>query len=172
MFIHLKERFVKSCLLLLVCLMAVSCSDDQGAVLEEITSNPFHAEFLSQVNRLRAEGCTCGRIYFPPAPALKWNHLLEQAARRHSEDMSRNNHFDHVGTDGSTFTRRIEEAGYRFEAAGENIAYGYISIVSVMTGWKNSPGHCKVMMDPNLTEMGAAKVNEYWTQVLAKPLRQ
>jgi len=169
MFIHLKKQLIKTCLLLLVCLIGVSCQDEPSEVLNEIVSNPFQNELLSQVNRLRAEGCTCGKTYFPPVPSVTWNNLLEQAASRHSIDMSQNDHFDHMGTDGSTFSQRIEEAGYEFDLAGENIAKGHISIISVMTSWRKSPKHCELLMNPNLTEMGAARVNEFWTQVLARP---
>ncbi len=129
------------------------------------TSSTFATEMLSAVNKLRKSGCNCGSA----TTELKWNAKLEAAALRHAKDMSENNHFSHTGTDNSTFDKRIKAAGYSFKAAGENIAYGYSSISSVMKSWENSSGHCKNMMNASYTEMGAAKVGIYWVQVFAAP---
>lgn len=169
MFNLVSKLIGKPLVLLLAILSLASCTEDENPLVQELPVRPAVSELLIQVNRLRAEGCNCGGTYFPPAARLVYDQLLEKAALRHSQDMSRNKHFDHVGTDGSSYIERIEEAGYDAHCSGENIAYGYSTVVAVMNGWKTSPGHCKLLMDAKSTEMGAASVGKYWTLVLAKP---
>lgn len=131
--------------------------------------NSFQSGMLEEVNKLRSEGCQCGSDFFGPAPALSWNSQLEDAAARHTQDMAANNHFAHKGTDGSQLRDRVTEAGYRYSTAGENIALGYNSIANVVKAWKESEGHCRNMMNPNFSEIGASEKESYWTQVFAKP---
>ena len=119
------------------------------------------------VNDARSKGCQCGDTYYPPAPPIAWNDLLEKAALNHSVDMSQNNFFSHTSPNGGNAGTRITAVGYRWVAYGENIAMGYNDERSVVAGWLNSPGHCKNIMSKNYKEMGVAKVNAYWTQAFA-----
>ena len=169
MFIYINRPIVKSFILLLAVLSFVSCSEGENPLVEELPLRPKVSELLTQLNRLRAEGCKCGDTYFPPADIVIKNQRLDNAALRHSQDMSRNKHFSHVGTDGSVYTERIEAAGYKASCSGENIASGYSSVSGVMNGWRTSAPHCKLLMDARVTEMGAASVGDYWTLLLAKP---
>lgn len=133
-----------------------------------LTGN-FQTDMLAYVNALRTKGCKCDGVQMPLVPALKWNTLLENAAKRHANDMSKNNFFNHTGSDGSTMSKRVTDAGYNWSALGENIASGYTSVPSVIDGWVNSSGHCKNMMSANFTELGAAKIGTYWVQDFGKP---
>ena len=130
----------------------------------------FATDMLNAVNALRAKGCTCGNQAMPPVPTLKWNKLLETAAIRHAIDMTKTKTLSHTGSDGSTMQKRIDDTGYRWSYIGENIAWGYLSLSAVMTGWTNSEGHCKNMMSANITEMGAAHNGDNWVQDFGKPL--
>ena len=168
------DRIKSPITLLLVILSMASCEQVESTLVEEfeVAEAPVtsvEVELLNQVNDLRAEGCTCGDKFYDPVGELTFDKKLEEAAVRHSNDMSDNRHFDHVGTDGSTFTDRISDTGYTFFSAGENIAYGYNSASSVLNGWKHSVGHCKILMDSKATEIGVSSVNGYWTLVIAKP---
>ena len=71
---------------------------------------------------------------------LAMNTALNKAALGHSEDMARNDFFDHTGSDGSSPWERMTRAGYQFSEAGENIAAGYTSPEDVMDGWMGSQG--------------------------------
>lgn len=75
----------------------------------------------------------------------------------------------HVGSDGSKLGARVTREGYQWSTVGENVAWGYRTVASVMAGWLASSGHCKNIMNPYFTELGAAEVNYYWTQVFARP---
>jgi uncharacterized protein YkwD len=129
----------------------------------------FKQEFLETINRTRLKGCKCGNTKMPPAPALVWNDLLEDAAMVHAKDMSKRNYFSHTGKDGRSSSDRIMAAGYKFDGfqsylAGENIAFGQESIAEVMAGWFKSEGHCKNLMNPGFKEVGIAQYNNYWVQ--------
>lgn len=122
-------------------------------------------DMLSAVNAARAQGAACG----PAVPPLAWNCQLQQAALRHSTDMDTNNFNDHTGSDGSNPGDRITDAGYQWSGFGENIAWGYTSITTVMDAWLNSPGHCANIMSSGFTEFGSAEVNRSWTQNFGRP---
>jgi uncharacterized protein YkwD len=88
--------------------------------------------------------------------------------------MADNNYFSHTGSDGSNAGQSVSATGYSWRAWGENIAAGDATVESVVTGWLDSPGHCGNIMNPIVTEMGAASTSNssadfqiYWTQVFA-----
>ena len=126
---------------------------------------------LELVNEVRATPRYCGNRAFNAARPVRWNDLLAEASRLHSEDMARYNYFSHNGRDGSDPAQRVERAGYRYRATGENIAAGQMKPEDAVAGWIKSPQHCANLMNPAYTEMGAAfSVNArsdmgvYWTQ--------
>ncbi|GAB2620053.1 hypothetical protein Aab01nite_34310 [Paractinoplanes abujensis] len=102
--------------------------------------------------------------------ALRIDDRLVQAARAHSEDMVKQRFFDHTGSDGSNFVTREARAGYpRNGASAENIAYGYRTPQQVVTGWMNSSGHRKNILNCSSIAVGVglaftSKGTPYWTQ--------
>ena len=107
------------------------------------------------------------------APALVPNTKLMAAAKYHANWMAANKKMSHEGN-GTTPWQRISATGYQFTSAGENIAYGYRSPTSVMTGWLNSEGHRNNILNRNYTEVGlAVSVDQvgvpYWCVVFARP---
>ncbi|MEL6674989.1 MAG: CAP domain-containing protein [Bacteroidota bacterium] len=141
-------------------------SCEEPVPLPEAQSVP---DMLESVNALRVAGCQCGADWMSPVPALSWSDVLTEAARVHTVDMVVNNFVEHEGKDGKDVGGRLQALGYTYQVAGENIAQGFGSIKEVVSGWKSSVGHCKNMMDPSYTQMGAAELDSYWTQVFAKP---
>jgi uncharacterized protein YkwD len=105
----------------------------------------------------------------PPVAPVSWNADLEEAALRHAYDMQDNDFFDHTGSDGSDVSDRVSDTGYTWQTVGENIAWGYRNISSVFSGWKDSPGHCRNMMNANFSQMGSARIGDYWVQDFARP---
>ena len=132
---------------------------------------------LELVNQARATPRSCGGRAFGAARALRWNGTLAEASRLHSEDMAHHNYFSHSGRDGSNPWQRLERAGYRYQASGENIAAGsQMTPDSAVAGWIKSPGHCANLMNPAFSEMGAAfavdarsEMGVYWTQAFGAP---
>ena len=136
----------------------------------------FQQEILDRVNQARAAGRTCGTTSYGPAPALRWNGVLFNAAGAHSTDMAANNYFSHTSLDGRNPGQRITGAGYAWSAYGENIAAGQTSAQAVVDGWLASPGHCANIMNASYADMATACVasststyRTYWTMDLARP---
>jgi uncharacterized protein YkwD len=132
---------------------------------------------LDLVNQARATPRSCGNQTYGAARPVRWNDTLAAASRLHSEDMARHNYFSHSGRDGSNPGQRVERAGYRYRATGENIAGGQRTPEETVAGWIKSPGHCANLMNPAFTEMGAALATDarseygvYWTQAFGAPL--
>jgi len=100
----------------------------------------------------------------PPVEILTWNEKLETAAILHSEDMFKNNYFDHINKQGLSPSARITNAGYIWSDCGENIANGQLNVVQAMTDWINSEGHCKNIMNKDFKDIGVGHINKYWTQ--------
>ena len=132
--------------------------------------------FLAAVNQARSVGQICGNTPYGPSPPVSWSDNLAMAAYLHSEDMALNNFFSHTGADGSTPGQRISRQGYPWRTYGENIAVGYPTVSSVLLGWLGSEGHCRNLMDPSFTEIGAGyavgpfggnPAARYWTFDLA-----
>lgn len=132
----------------------------------------LEADALAEVNAARARGADCGSEgVFGPAPALRLNRILVGTARAMSQDMGDRNFFDHVDPDGLDPFDRMEAAGYRGGAMGENIAAGYSTGAEVVAGWLSSDGHCRNIMDPDFGVIGigyasvpGSDYTEYWTQ--------
>ena len=109
-------------------------------------------------------------------PAFSPNSKLMEAARLHAEQMASYQRLDHTisGARYPTMQLRIEAAGYNYANAAENIAWNQQTAQSAVTTWMNSTGHRANILDPQLTEIGAAmarssKGEPYWIQVFGRP---
>lgn len=85
---------------------------------------------------------------------LRHDRRLSQAAAIHACDMQVRGFFDHRGSDGTRAHDRVIRAGFRSCQTSENIAYGYPTANSVVTGWMNSPGHRRNMLSTGVEEFG------------------
>ena len=108
-------------------------------------------------------------------PPLTCNAELGSAALSHAEDMARRRKMSHRGGDGSSPFDRIGAAGYRYRAAGENVAYGFDDVGSVMQGWMKSPGHRRNILG-DYAEMGVGRATgkdgaTYWAVCFGTPRR-
>lgn len=66
--------------------------------------------------------------------------LLLKVARDHAKYQADHKQMGHFLGDGSPF-KRIQEAGYNYSNAGENVAWNQANVDEVMTSWMWSPGH-------------------------------
>jgi uncharacterized protein YkwD len=137
-------------------------------------ANKIAREVLELVNEARSKPRKCGRTPFDAAKPVSLSATLDKAALLHAQDMARNSHFEHHGTDGSTPADRATRAGYRWRHVAENIAAGAPNAQAVVDGWLKSPGHCVNIMGPQYREMGIAYVVNpksdagiYWAQTFA-----
>jgi len=112
-------------------------------------------EFLAAVNQARSVNRKCGNTRYVPAPPVSWSGNLAMAAYLHSGDMVLKNFLSHTGADGSSAGQRISRQGYPWRTHGENIAAGNPTVSSVIQGWLSSERHCRNLMNPAFTEIGA-----------------
>ncbi len=95
---------------------------------------------------------------------------LNQAARRHSNDMATNNITSHTGSDGSTAGQRMRDAGYEWVRSGEMIGWGFSDPGRMMQWWMNSPTHRQLILSSAYEDYGISYVfnansvwKHYWT---------
>lgn len=106
------------------------------------------------------------------AAPLRYDSRLARAAQGHADDMLRNGFFSHTGTRNTSVGDRVTAQGYLWSGVAENIAQGYQSEASVMTGWTNSSGHHANNINPSYQEFGLGKAGSgsdlRWVLVLAR----
>jgi uncharacterized protein YkwD len=114
----------------------------------QLQQNDSERQLFEALNRERAaQGLS----------TLQWDAALFKAARLHVLRMANLNMFEHQLPGESNLETRLAEAGARFGVIAENIAIG-ASPSTIHTGWMDSPGHRKNILDPRLTSVGIAAV--------------
>jgi uncharacterized protein YkwD len=124
---------------------------------------------LDEINALRANGCNCGDTYMLPAPPLKWNAELYNISRQYAQYLYKNKLFSHTTKDGRTLADRLDQVDYQWAQIGENLGQGYDDFYAVLDAWIESPSHCKMLMNPSVTDFGMSKYYDYWVQTFTKP---
>ena len=88
------------------------------------------------------------------ASALTTNSKLASAAQAKANDMVARNYWSHTTPDGKDPWVFIDAAGYAYQKAGENLAYGFATSNDTIIGWMNSPSHRSNMLDTGFKEVG------------------
>jgi uncharacterized protein YkwD len=109
-------------------------------------------------------------------PALAVSQSLMRAAQLQADQMASVGQMAH-SLPGARYPEpqdRLAAVGYRWQAYAENVAYGQGSPASAMSAWMGSSGHRANILNPGLTEIGAAVANgsdgrPYWVQVFGNP---
>jgi len=132
-------------------------------------SETSRSRVLNEVNALRKRGCQCGDTYMLPAPPLRWNVKLYEVSRHYARYLYRNKLFSHTTKDGRTLADRLDHLNYKWTHIGENLGQGYDDFYVVFDAWISSPSHCKMLMNPSVTDFGMSKYHDYWVQTFTKP---
>ena len=85
---------------------------------------------------------------------LQTNALLTQAAQLKAEDMARQSYFSHEGPNGETPWLWLDQVGYSYVYAGENLALNFSDSGEVNQAWLNSLQHRANIMNKNFTDIG------------------
>ena len=91
--------------------------------------------------------------------ALQINQQLAAAAQAKANDMAKRDYWSHVTPDGKQPWSFIDSAGYHYQSAGENLAYGFGSSDQVISAWMHSPEHRANILNANYQEVGFATAN-------------
>jgi uncharacterized protein YkwD len=99
---------------------------------------------------------------------LRTDDRLRNAARGHSVDMATHNFLNHTGSDRSSATQRMRQAGYP-DPLSENLAQGTRSAREVVDAWLHSPANRRNILDCNAHAIGVGVAvtgagQAYWTQ--------
>lgn len=93
------------------------------------------------------------------ASNLRLNQDLIQAAQAKANDMVQRNYWSHNTPDGQPPWVFIQQAGYDYKKAGENLAYGFTTSSGAVTGWMNSPPHRENLLDKAYVDVGFGIAN-------------
>lgn len=90
---------------------------------------------------------------------LTINNRLSAAAQAKANDMVARNYWSHNTPDGHEPWIFIQNAGYSYLKAGENLAYGFDNGADTVAGWMNSASHKANLLDSAFTEVGFGFAN-------------
>lgn len=91
--------------------------------------------------------------------SLTLNAKLNQAAQAKANDMAARNYWSHNTPEGNPPWVFISNAGYTYQSAGENLAYGFDSSSEAVAGWMASPGHKANIMNTGYKDVGFGIAN-------------
>ena len=139
----------------------------QSKTVLGISTDVSPSQIISLTNLKREEA---GLMPLQPDPALT------AAAQDKLDDMAARAYFAHLDPDGIGSWQFIDNHGYRYYYAGENLAKNFNSSIDVVNAWMSSPDHRNNLLSPNYTNIGVAVVqsgnSRYIVQLLATPLPQ
>ena len=119
-----------------------------NSVLGAQTIDPI--DFVDEINKVRAKA---------NAPELRLNATLMRAAKMRAEVIRKHQNFSHQDPyEGIELTTVLPKLQYSFVYASENIGMGGISASNFVEGFMNSTSHRNNLLDPRLTDTGAAIV--------------
>ncbi|MEK7140395.1 MAG: CAP domain-containing protein [Patescibacteria group bacterium] len=90
---------------------------------------------------------------------LTENDLLNKAAQLKAEDMAAKGYFAHTSPEGRTPWYWLEQVGYKYVYAGENLAVNFFESEDVSQAWMNSPTHRANIVKANYQEIGIGVAN-------------
>lgn len=85
--------------------------------------------------------------------------LLDAAAEAAALDMATKGYFAHVSPDGKDPWYWLNQAGYTYSYAGENLAVNFTDSENVQTAWMESPTHRANIVKPQYTQVGFGTAN-------------
>lgn len=93
--------------------------------------------------------------------SLTVNQYLLRAAKNKALDMFKNNYFAHTSPSGATPWHWIEESGYDYKFAGENLAINFTDVEEQHKTWMESLTHRKNILNQKYEEIGVAVEEGY-----------
>lgn len=90
--------------------------------------------------------------------SLAENSSLSAAAAAKAADMLKNDYFAHTSPDGISPWHWIKQAGYRYKAAGENLAINFDTAKEQHSAWMKSATHRANILNGQYREIGVAVV--------------
>ena len=90
---------------------------------------------------------------------LTTNPTLVKAAELKAKDMATKSYFAHTSPEGKTPWYWLNQVGYKYQYAGENLAVNFTDSKDVTNAWMNSPTHKANIVKDKYTEVGTGIAN-------------
>lgn len=90
---------------------------------------------------------------------LKENSKLNQAAFAKASDMLLNQYFEHISPTKIGLSSWLDQSGYDYLFAGENLAMGFNDASEVVDAWTKSKTHYANLVDSDYREIGVGMVS-------------
>ncbi len=87
---------------------------------------------------------------------LTVNEALTHAAQAKADDMAKNDYFAHTSPSGVTPWHWIEQSGYDYRFAGENLAIHFTDARDQEKAWMESVKHRENLLNPKYQDIGVA----------------
>jgi hypothetical protein len=113
-------------------------------------SNITPEQVILQTNEQRASNGLGG---------LTLNDELSQAALAKGQDMFTDQYWSHTAPDGTEPWFFIENSGYKYKVAGENLARDFMNTSDMVSAWMASPTHRANLLNPKFQEIGIAVID-------------
>lgn len=85
---------------------------------------------------------------------LNENQILDNVAAKKAKDILEKQYFAHTNPEGKPFYKWVEESGYNYNYAGENLAIDFEKSEEIIKAWMESPDHRDNILNNNYTEIG------------------
>lgn len=119
----------------------------------QLVSTVLPALVVEQTNAVRTERF---------APPLRRSHLLDEAAARKAEHMAANGYFAHYSPDNVSPWHWLDEVGYVYAFAGENLAVHFSDSAEVVDAWMQSPPQKANILSGQYTEVGVGTAKGFF----------
>lgn len=131
-------------------LQSLQLGPDQLSHVLGFASSITPSEVIRQTNEERQKA---------GLPTLTLNLELSQAALAKGQDMMSDQYWAHVAPDGTTPWYFMQQAGYKYSVAGENLARDFGDTPTMMNAWMASPTHRANIMNGKYEEIGIAVID-------------
>lgn len=131
----------------------------EGAYLVQTKYVFFNTNFLASVLPGALVALTNQDRAIQGLAGVTQDALLDKVAQAAAEDMAANGYFAHVSPDGKTPWDWLNQAGYKYSYAGENLAVNFTDSTNVESAWMESPTHRANIVKREYTRVGFGTAN-------------
>jgi uncharacterized protein YkwD len=135
-------------------LLPVAKADAPRVTIVIPTSDPDQ-EMETLLNKVRQQ---------EQLPPLLHDGRLAQSAKDKACDMEEHHYFAHLGSDGQMSWHWMQEEGFNYLYAGENLAKNYDNATQAMVFLMASPEHRENILSPRYQYVGMAHCGGYTVQ--------
>jgi len=126
----------------------------EGALVANLMARQSGHDFLAAVIQSEIISLTNAERTQNSVGELSENSKLDNAAQQKASDMAQFGYFAHEGPDGKQPWAWIDDAGYDYQYAGENLAVRFVDSKDVVAGWMASPTHRANIVKPAYADVG------------------